>query len=279
MIKNKYDLSLEQHAISLEHVPNARELGGYTMCDGATIRRGLLIRCGALSSASDADLEKLSTIYSVTRVCDLRSEMELQLAPDRPIVGSIPIHLPIVDPAADDWSDSALAHVAQNFSIEAMVQVAKTDESHRLMRELYPSFISSDYTQRQFAAFLDLAAETTEGAILWHCAQGKDRTGWAAAFLLAALGADRELIIADFDLSNHVYEQMMQQILEPLRTTGGTEEDEDVIRSFIGCSTKNFIYTLNLIDQQYGSMNNYLHTKLGLTTEKVQKLRARYLSY
>ena len=48
------------------------------------------------------------------------------------------------------------------------------------------------------AAFLRLIVEAPEdGGILWHCAQGKDRTGWGAAYLLFALGVDKETRIAE----------------------------------------------------------------------------------
>ena len=53
----------------------------------------------------------------------------------------------------------------------------------------------------QFAGFFRLVLETEKGAVLYHCTQGKDRTGIASALLMAALGASREAIVADFDAS------------------------------------------------------------------------------
>ena len=76
---------------------------------------------------------------------------------------------------------------------------------------MYPSLIRSEYSQLQYATFLRLIVESPEdGGILWHCFQGKDRTGWGAAYLLFALGVDREAIIADFDLSNAAYRTLVE---------------------------------------------------------------------
>jgi protein-tyrosine phosphatase len=40
-----------------------------------------------------------------------------------------------------------------------------------------------------------------DGAVMYHCAAGQDRTGVATALLLTALGVDRETILKDYHLS------------------------------------------------------------------------------
>ena len=80
-------------------------------------------------------------------------------------------------------------------------------EVQKMAANMYPSLIRSEFSQLQYAAFLRLIIEAPEdGGIVWHCAQGKDRTGWGAAFLLFALGVDKEQIIEDFDRSNDAYD-------------------------------------------------------------------------
>ena len=86
---------------------------------------------------------------------------------------------------------------------------------------MYPSLIQSEYSQLQYAAFMRLIVEAPEdGGILWHCFQGKDRTGWGAAFLLSALGVSRETIIADFDLSNAAYRELVAQLNAQIEARG-----------------------------------------------------------
>jgi len=54
------------------------------------------------------------------------------------------------------------------------------------------------------ASFLREVVNTPEGAVFFHCTQGKDRTGLAAAFLLSALGVGRDIFVADFDKTNQI---------------------------------------------------------------------------
>ena len=116
-----------------------------------------------------------------------------------------------------------------------------------------------------------------DGGILWHCFQGKDRTGWGAAYILFALGVDREAIIADFDLSNNAYRNLVNKLNADIDARGGGEAEKEVILAFMGVSTPNFIRTLDLIDREYGGMMNYLHEQLLLTHEDIQILRHRFL--
>lgn len=270
-------LSYEKQSIGLEGVLNARELGGYTMADGRKIQPGRLIRCGYLQTATQEDIRKLSEVYHVKHNCDFRGASEVQHAPDCDIPGADYINLPSIDPTTDDWKGTPLAEVAVKFSHEKMVEVAQSEQAKRQTFNMYPSLVTNEYTQLQYATFLNYVARTERGAVLWHCSQGKDRTGWGSAFVLAALGAPRELIIADFDLSNIFYQELMNELFELLDQRGGTEDDKDVIRGFIGCSTKNFIHSLNIIDQEYGSMHDYLVNQLCLSEEEMERMRANFL--
>ena len=143
---------------------------------------------------------------------------------------------------------------------------------------MYPSLIRSEYSQLQYAAFLRLIVEAPEdGGILWHCAQGKDRTGWGAAFLLFALGVDKDTIIADFEVSNNAYRPLVERLNRDVMMRGGGEDEMAVIQAFMGVSTANFIRTLGIIDDEFGGMTNYLHNMLFLGSDDLKILRNRFL--
>ena len=114
--------------------------------------------------------------------------------------------------------------------------------------------------------------------MLWHCFQGKDRTGWGAAYILFALGVDRDAIIEDFDRSNLAYQPLVKRLNDQIIALGGGEAEMDVIQAFMGVSTKNFRSTLDLIDREYGGMTNYLQDILLLSHDDIALLRRRYLA-
>lgn len=271
-------LTYEQQSIDLTGVPNARDLGGYVMADGRRIKRGLLLRTGCLNAATDADIRRLAEVYHVAHVFDFRTKSEIERKPDREVPGSDNIHLPSNDPGKEgEWRASALSDVARNNDMDLLLRSAQTEETKRTLFNMYPDLVTSEWTQLQFATFLNFAAKTDSGSILWHCSQGKDRTGWGAAFILGALGASRELIIEDFDMSNIFYRDEVAALCEKLKEMGGNDEDAEVIRGFIGVSTRNFIKSLDLIDSMFGSMQDYLRNQLCLSEEEQEKMKARYL--
>ena len=54
-LKNTIDTNKFPQSIGLEEIVNARELGGYVGADGRKVKRGVLLRTGALSEISEAD--------------------------------------------------------------------------------------------------------------------------------------------------------------------------------------------------------------------------------
>ena len=142
---------------------------------------------------------------------------------------------------------------------------------------MYPSLVLSEFSQLQYATFLHLILETEEGSVLWHCSQGKDRTGIGAALILGALGAERETIIRDFDHSNDVYRPLVEKLCADVESSGGGEEEKEVVRAFMGVSVRNFANALDIIDRQWGSLSAYLEQQMDIGPDDCLRLQDRYL--
>lgn len=264
--------------IVFENIVNARDLGGLPGAGGRTIRSRRLLRTAHLHDATDNDVQRLKEEYNLCRIFDFRSMGEATVVPDREIEGVQHHLLPTIDMRAEQSTGKPIPEEAFFELDRHIVNYSFYPEVQQMAANMYPSLICSDFSQLQYAAFMRLIVEAPEdGGILWHCAQGKDRTGWGAAYLLFALGVDRETIIEDFDHSNDAYRELVARLNNDVIARGGGEAEMDVIQAFMGVSTKNFIRTLELIDREYGGMNNYLHEILCLTHEDIQLLRKRFL--
>lgn len=285
-------ITFEQQSIGLQGVANARELGGYVMADGRRIRHGVLLRSGNLFQATDADLARLKDVYNLRHIVDFRTKGEVERSPDRPVEGTDSILLSAVDPAKDEWSGTVgriLARAAEKSggmraakdaapdSLTLFLELARHHEGQAMARGMYPTLLFSEFTQLQYATFLNRVLSTTEGAVLWHCAQGKDRTGIGSALLLAALGADTELIIADFDMSNIFYQDLLDQLSAQLREEGCDSAALDALLSFVGVNTPRFAKALQLVEHEYGSMQNYLLNQICLSEDDIAQLRDMFL--
>lgn len=269
-------ISLEKQSIQFDKIPNVRELGGYEMADGRTVRHGLLLRGGYLAHATDGDIRRMHETYHVKHVFDFRTETERKYQPDAEIPGAKNTWMPTIDMYTDKKVESFPDHAYRDLA-NYLLTAAFTDKGKQLARDLYPAMIDNEYTQLQYASFLQQIINTDDGAVYWHCSQGKDRTGLGAAFLLAVLGADKELIIDDFSLSNEAYGQELAMVRQKVAELGGGEEEMEVVQAFIGVNTKYFIDSLGIIDNKYGGMDEYVSNQLMMGPDDIKLLRDRFL--
>ena len=270
-----------QQFLPVKGIVNARDLGGYEVEGGMQVKTGRLIRAAHLADAADADIAYLASL-PVTLVVDFRTEVDLKGKENRDVPGAKYVNLPI------DASGNATATATEEekkkmtgrkkFDVKKVILfVAFNEKAKVIAREMYPTLLFDPKCQQQFARFLRLVVETENGAILYHCTQGKDRTGIASALLLAALGANRETIVADFDATNRVYAKDVKKYSRRIKLLGGKAEEIAVVKAFLGCNTENFVKALDAIVQQFGSLEAYLKGPMGLTDEDIKTLRERYL--
>lgn len=266
-------LELKKQQIGVTSVHNLRQLGDYRI-GGKRVKDGLLLRSAKLSGLSAEDSTLLSDKYGVQRIYDFRSQEEILSDPDV-IPGKaqhLSLSLSFTEGVKED-SQFNVDYKNQKEIIGLLLQNADHPAIQTMCTGLYDIIFfeeSSQQVYRQFFADL-VTLNPSDGAILWHCTQGKDRAGCASAMLLAALGADRSLIMADFILSKEYYEPMVSQI----PTT--TDVQRNVINTLISANPTIFEATLDKVDEKYGSLTNYLTQCIGVTPDMMQLLRDRYL--
>lgn len=275
----KLSYTTKDRIISFERIENGRELGGLVMQDGRSIRWGKLVRSGNLALASDKDVALLKDRFQLTDVFDLRFDAEAEAYPDRTIDGVTYICLSTLPQALIDGFTAGRADTAQiqvaSF-IERLAEYAFNPQAQEMSQRLYPAIVTDITSRQRYGAFLRGVLEAN-GGVLWHCSQGKDRCGWGAAFILGALGASRETIVDDFDLSNVYYADQVEALSQKVTQMGGGWKEIAFIRTMVGVSKENFESALDLIDSQYGSLIHYLEVALGFTAQDQEKLRNKYL--
>lgn len=264
-------------SIGLEGVINARELGGYVLPDGSRIKKGLLLRGGSLAGASQQDLGRLHNEFNVSHIFDFRTEGEVKHAPDQSVDEAKNVWLPAIDPNTEKASAAYLPKEAYRDLPTFIRGHADDPFVQDIARRLYTEMVGNEYTQLQYAAFLEIIATNNSGAEYWHCSQGKDRTGLGSAYLLAALGADRDLIMEDFLISNEFYMEELEQLSRILLAKGWGEAELEVARTFVGVNPNYFNLALDMIDKVYGGMDAYLTNQLLMKPEDRERLRSRFL--
>ena len=263
--------------IAFESIPNARDLGGIRTTDGSVIKDGMLFRTAYLAKASATDIARLSDEYRVTKVIDLRSEYETAKMPDIPVPGAEYAHIEIITLNGHLFKGMhAFGQNASSFE-EAMALFIMTPAAKMICDGFYVSFVEDPDCQESIHAFFREVL-STRGPVLWHCTQGKDRTGLCAALLLYALGVSREEILKDFLLSNVSYANDIETVGEYVRSRGGAEEEMTCVWTLIGVNEQAFNDALDLIDSRFGGPESYLQNQIRLTAEEKDELRRRYLT-
>ena len=115
-------------------------------------------------------------------------------------------------------------------------------------------------------------ADRTAGNVLYHCTAGKDRTGWASAAILTALGVPHEMILQDYLLSN-VYNAASNETTlarVPASIRPGYRAVLEVRESYLRSG-------FDEVAARYGGFDGYLRTGFGLSSGDLRALRARLL--
>lgn len=174
--------------IKLKGAKNVRDLGGIPVEDGF-IRRGALIRAGNLSKVKPKNAEKFKNEYRLKIVIDLRNSAERNEKPDVHIDGVTYYDMPVFDK-----------------SIPGLSHETKKDLDHvPSMTKLYAAVVNGSSlknlcsTARSIVRLCD-----KDYSVLYHCTEGKDRTGMITALLLTVLGAERDVILEDYLFTNTV---------------------------------------------------------------------------
>nr|WP_113867955.1 tyrosine-protein phosphatase [Brenneria salicis]NMN90095.1 protein tyrosine/serine phosphatase [Brenneria salicis ATCC 15712 = DSM 30166]RBP60486.1 protein tyrosine/serine phosphatase [Brenneria salicis ATCC 15712 = DSM 30166]RLM30104.1 C4-dicarboxylate ABC transporter [Brenneria salicis ATCC 15712 = DSM 30166] len=241
---------------------NFRDMGGNRAADGRLIRHGKLFRAGSLDLLSPADCEYLASV-PVYHVIDYRDEEEIAVKPDVLWSGANYHAFPA----------NPLRHeVTANLDSLGSDVLAAFD-SRAFMLELYRRLPFNNSAYRQLAALL---LQPDEGALVQHCAVGKDRTGIGSALVMFALGADEQTVVEDYLLTDTTLASFRQQLMTHLAQT----LNEKALRqfSYVLSVQEEFIVTaLQAIKERHGSVNVWLEAEYGLDDQTRQRLQDKYL--
>lgn len=263
-----------QKEIGLKSVKNARQLGGYKTKDGKKVKNNLLVRCGNLGKLSDEDANILRDKFNIKQILDFRTKAEIGNSVDKDIDGATYQKIQIIpEVEGDDPVLLNMQNISDDFSSNMMISYY---ENMGTLDEMYEEIVTSDIAHIGFRKFFDVLLNN-DGGTIFHCSSGKDRTGFAAAFLLYALGVDMNTIIDDYEASIVFFKKAMDDVEEPLKENDYVDEDISEIKKLIGVDRQAFMNALSIIDDDYEGMDNYLHNQIRLSDEEIKTLKDKYL--
>lgn len=221
--------------IPLSDTPNFRDLGGYATKSGGATRFGVFYRSACPRSFNDDDRDRLAEL-NVTTAIDLRGGSNVDETQRAFVSDAITIcHIPI-----------------------------GTDEIPKCAAEV-PDGYMKIVEHENFANVFKTLADCN-GAAVFHCFAGKDRTGVVAALLLMLADVSDEDIIADYTLTYAYFLRRLRQ--DFLRT----DAEPNVFRPL----PEHMEGFLQLFREKYVSARSYL-LSLGVTEQQLKNILSKFV--
>jgi protein-tyrosine phosphatase len=231
---------------------NFRDLGGYPARDGRRVRWRQIFRSNHLGHLTEADI-------AVLRGLGVRSAFDFRGLDERNAAGcvieEIVVHSLPIEPTV----------VAMLRTRRDGGAVLSPDDAFDVMRQSY-----RNYVRQSTASYRALFAHLVEdrAPLVIHCTAGKDRTGFACALILHALGVAEDVIAEDYLLTNRFYR----------RDPTASSDLPDDVRQVLGSVEASFLAAaFEVIGADYGGLAGYLRDGLGLGPPQRAALEARYL--
>lgn len=254
---------LHSSLLPLQGGINFRDQGGRLGINGRKVKSGLLLRAGSLDRLTADDCQYLSQM-PLTHIIDYRDLDEVKAKPDVIWRGVQYDNVP-----ANPLTDDVNANFAK-LSDEMLSRFDAVDFMSRLYNEL-------PFDNHAYRHLVQVMQRPESGALVQHCAVGKDRTGVGSALVLLALGAERNTVIEDYMLTETTLAPFRNEMMTHLATHLNEQRGIDSL-SYVMSARETFIGTaLKAIDRRYGSTNNWLEQEFGLTLEKRTQIQNKYL--
>lgn len=255
--------------LPLSSVRNPRDLGGYIGFDGRRIKKHRLIRSGKVSNISAKDKQFLLN-YGLTKTIDLRSSMECKYMPDQKIKGVEYYNLPLSETDNTKGGKGNLQKVFDKYRQDQYL-------GFRLMCDRYRNHVGKKEAQESLYKIIKILLATPKGAVLYHCSEGKDRTGIVTMLILYLLGVDLETIRQDYLYSNYMLTTYRAVRDQKFKDNGENLKFRANMRILGSVSDAFFDTALITIKARFGGLDNYVKNQLHVTDQMKSALRALYL--
>lgn len=261
---------MEARTIILEGTCNFRDFGGYPAAGGALVKRGLLYRSDNLSRLAPRAFERFAAL-GIRTLVDLRTEDERLYRPNSLPPGANPraVELPMSNSPRLDKRWTALEKAW--FMLSGGMQ--RVDR--RFTVEMYRGMPRRN--ERAIAGLFRALLVPGAFPALVMCSAGRDRTGFAAAMILRALGVPAQDVLADYCLLEDGAASVRERFVRNMRALSLYRVRAEAIREFFTPQPEYLEAAFEAIEREHGSVENYLRDRAGLADADRDALRAALL--
>jgi protein-tyrosine phosphatase len=257
------------HSLHLASVPNLRDVGGYRTSDGKWVQVGKLYRSDGLDTLTDADTATLQAL-GVKLVCDLRTDGEVSSKPDKTIPGATNEQINII---GEDELTAKITNAITSGDKAAQQELLGNGKGEQLLVDGGRSFVSGAKPLAGYTTFFARIEDPANLPTVMHCSAGKDRTGWASAAVLTALGVPKATVMQDYLASNDYLKAKNDKTLAQT----GALIDSALLEPVLTVKAPYLNASFDEVKAKYQTFDKYL-AALGVTKADKQQLREELLA-
>lgn len=169
--------------LDIDNIKNARDLGGVPTLDHRSTKWHEFFRTASLDDINDADIEELKKL-NVSTIIDLRRINEI------------------------DFESESHKKIKENFDYHHISLAPDREFRKEEIEKIISGKISVGQSYRNLIDHYVAVKEIVEvlaraeGSVLYHCQEGKDRTGIVSMIIMGLADVARGDIIADYEISS-----------------------------------------------------------------------------
>ena len=234
-----------------------KDLSYLTSKDGKRIKDKYLIKA---SRVSKWKLHQLG----VKKIVDLRSYGEVKKSPERPGKTIEYKNIPLFD-------DKLAGLPNEDTGIfEQMSNLKTIEETYKLM------VTNEEYTSN-LSKIIKEIINSEEFPVMYHCTEGKDRTGITTFILLKILGFDNETIMNDYLVMSKYKKAKSILCYIALVYFKRNIVLADKIRKYLMVDEKYLNCAIEAIEETYGSIDNFIELSLDISNKEKEDFKNKVL--
>lgn len=250
------------------HILNFRDLGGLATEDGSIVRMRKLFRAAAPTDTTPAEQMQLVQECDIRTIIDLRTTFERNGAPDPDIEGVKLVAAPLVPM-------KTLGITFEDGNLSEMIR-GKWNPDTFDIRSVYRDMADEAVADEWRLIFRTLL-ESDGHAVMWHCTNGKDRTGVVAAVVLLALGVPMDAVMTDYLATNPQLAARRHAILAEAATKGEQPGLSDKLGPLLEARPEYLYATIDAIEHRFDGFAGFLEDVCQLSIAEDDELRRLFL--
>lgn len=248
--------------MKLQGAINFRDMGGLPTQDGRRLKKNKFYRSGALATLTPEDCQTMQSL-AIREIVDYRDPIEAQKDQDILWEGANYECCP-----ANPSSHPMTASVGELFTEQRLISLP-SDYMENLYRAL-------PIANPAYKKLFQKVNQLQEGALLQHCAVGKDRTGVGAALLLTSLGVKEDAVLEDYLMTQVGLQPFRLQVMSKIEHLLSSEAIKRF--EYMMSARESFYHAaFDEIKNRYGTVEIFFEKEFDLSSEKRATLQKRFL--